>query len=79
MPTAKTIQIEATLTGRERLLYKHFLEDLALATRWAGGSRGTTARRRRYPRGVRDGGQPPTCRSPSLNFTHSVKARRRWT
>jgi hypothetical protein len=29
MPTAKTIQIEATLAGRERLLLKHFLEDAA--------------------------------------------------
>lgn len=38
MPTAKTIQIEATLTGPERLLYKHFLEDLALATRWAAAA-----------------------------------------
>ncbi len=38
MPSAKTIKIEATLIGPERLLYKHLLEDLALATRWAAAA-----------------------------------------
>lgn len=37
-PTAKTIKIEALLTGQERLLVKKALETLALATRWTAAA-----------------------------------------
>lgn len=74
MPTAKTIQIEATLTGPERLLYKHLLEDLALATRWAASAAAPALALAGIP--VVSGMAVATdMQITELKFTHSVNKR----
>jgi hypothetical protein len=74
MPTAKTIQIEATLAGPERLLLKHFLEDLALATRWAAAAAAPLLAVAGIP--VVSGMTVATdMQITDLKFTHSVSKR----
>lgn len=74
MPTAKTIQIEATLAGPDRLLVKHFLEDLALATRWAAAAAAPLLAVAGIP--VVSGMAVATdMQITDLKFTHSVSKR----
>ena len=74
MPTVKTIQIEATLAGPERLLLKHFLEDLALATRWAAAAAAPLLALAGIP--VVSGMTVATdMQITDLKFTHSVTKR----
>lgn len=73
-PTAKTIQIEAVLTGQERLLIKKALETLALATRWTAAAAAPALALAGIP--VVAGMTVSTDMQISdLKFTHSVNKR----